>query len=93
MAATHTYVVTSAKYIPGSLADPLVTIVGSVDGVAVTVTINLSLIVAANTSGGISAVEALVAGIMLPQAILNSPATFVSAQTAPAQLPTGTFVL
>lgn len=84
----HTYIVTSATYIPGVPGpDPLVTVVGSVDGVSVTVTVWLSALQAANQAGGLPAVKNLVAPIMLAQAALNSP----PAPQAPVQLPTGTF--
>jgi len=84
----HTYIVSSATYIPGVPGpDPQVTIVGSVDGVAVTVQVWLSAIQQANSSGGITAVKNLVAPIMLAQAAVNTP----PAPVAPVQLPTGTF--
>ena len=83
----HTYVVTSATYIPGSALDPQVTIVGTVDGVDVTVNLWLSSIQQANTAGGITAVKNLVAPVMLSQALINNPPP----PQAPAQLPTGTF--
>jgi hypothetical protein len=82
----HTYVVTSATYVPGP-ADPQVTVIGTVDGIPVTVTLWLSAVVAANTAGGITAVKNLVAPLMLAQALIVSP----PAPTAPVQLPTGTF--
>lgn len=84
----HTYVVSSAQYVAGVPGpDPLVTIVGSVDGIAVTVTIWLSALAATNTAGGLTAVKNLVAPLMLAQSIANSPPALV----APTQLPTGTF--
>lgn len=84
----NTYVVTSASYIVGVPGpDPLITVIGSVDGVAVEVTLWLSAVQAANTAGGITAVKNLVAPLMLAQAQLNSP----PAPTVPTQLPTGTF--
>jgi hypothetical protein len=84
---SHTYIVTSNSYIPGP-PDPQVTIVGSVDGIAVTVTVWKSAYDTARANG-IPALEALVAPVMLAQSIINSP--------PPPQLPvnqiTGTFVL
>lgn len=83
----HAYVVTSATYIPGSAADPQVTIVGSVDGIPVTVQLWLSAVLAANTAGGLTAVKNLVAPLMLAQAQINAP----PAPAQPAQLPTGSW--
>ncbi|MBZ5700257.1 MAG: hypothetical protein LAN84_00260 [Acidobacteriia bacterium] len=84
----HTYVVTSATYTPGVPGpDPQVTIVGSVDGVAVTVQIWLSAIVQANLAGGLAAVKNLIAPVMLAQMQVNSPPP----PAQPVQLPTGTF--
>ncbi len=83
----HIYTVTSATYIPGSSSDPLVTIVGQVDGIDIVVTIWLSAIQQANLLGGIAAVKNLVAPIMLAQAQANQP----PAPQQPVQLPTGTF--
>jgi len=79
---SHVYIVSSATYIPGP-ADPLVTVVGTVDGVAVTVTCWLSVLRQANQSGGIAAVKNLIAPIML--AALPAP------PVSPVELPTGTF--
>lgn len=83
----HVYVVLSATYIPGSAPDPTVTIVGTVDGADVTITLYLSSVQQANAAGGITAVKNLVAPIMLSQAVINNPPP----PQAPAQLPTGTF--
>jgi hypothetical protein len=83
----NTYVVSSASYIAGSAPDPLVTIIGSVNGIAVTVTVWLSALVQANTAGGLTAVKNLIAPIMLSQSAQNAP----PAPTVPTQLPTGTF--
>lgn len=84
----HTYIVSSAQYVAGVPGpDPLVTIVGSVDGIAVTVQVWLSALAAANTAGGLTAVKNFVAPLMLAQSIANSPPALV----APTQLPTGTF--
>lgn len=90
---THTYVVTSATAV-GDVA----TIVGTVDTVpssaplgpvAVSIQMNLSALVEANSSGGITAVKNLVAPQMLAAAIANGlPAVAPAAIT---QLPTGTF--
>lgn len=77
----HTYIVSSDT----ALGD-VVTIVGSVDGIAVTVQASLSAMKELNQSGGTNAVKAYVAGIMLSAAIPPAP-------VAVAQLPTGTFVL
>jgi len=82
----HTHVVSSATYMPGP-ADPQVTIVGTVDGIDVTVQIWLSAIQQAQQKGGLTAVKNLVAPIMLAQSIVNQP----PAPVAPVQLPTGTF--
>jgi hypothetical protein len=88
MPTTHVYVVTSSQYIAGVPGpDPLVTVVGSVDGIPVTVQIWLSALAAAQTAGGVAAVKNLVAPVMLAQSIVNSP----PAPVAPTQLPTGTF--
>jgi hypothetical protein len=83
----HTYTISSATYVPGSAADPQVTVVGTVDGVAVTIQLWLSAISAAFTSGGVTAVKNLVAGLMLAQSGLASVPTSVPAAT----LPTGSF--
>lgn len=83
----HAYVVTSATYIPGSSPDPQVTVVGSVDGIPVTVQLWLSAIQQAQAAGGITAVKNLVSPIMLAQAQINQP----PAPTPPAQLPTGSW--
>lgn len=82
----NTYVVSSATYLP-TIPDPPVTIVGTVNGIPVTVQIWLSAITAANTAGGITAVKNLVAPVMLSASIVVSP----PAPVAPVQLPTGTF--
>lgn len=85
----HTYVVTSDSYIPGVPGpDPLVTVIGTVDDIPVTVTLWLSAVQQAFQSGGGPAVKNLIAPIMLAQSIVNSPPSPV----APVQLPTGTFV-
>jgi hypothetical protein len=87
---SHVYVVTSSSYIPsvaGIPPDPAVTVIGSVDGIAVTVTFWLSAVTAAFNEGGQSAVNNLIAPVMLAQSILNSPPPPV----IPTQLPTGTF--
>lgn len=89
MATTHSYTVTSNSYVPGVPGpDPLVTIIGSVDGVAVTVQLWKSAYDQANAQG-LPALEALVAPIMLAQAIQNQP----PAPVAPVNQVTGTFVL
>ena len=84
----NNYVVTSATYVtgvPGS--DPIVTIIGSVNTIPVTVTIWLSAITQANTSGGIAAVKTLVSSIMLAQSVINQP----PAPVVLTQLPTGSW--
>jgi hypothetical protein len=85
----HLYVVDSATFIPSQdpNVDPPVTIIGTVDGIAVTVQVWLSAVKQANQSGGFAAVKNLIAPIMLAQAVINSPA----APVAPVQLPTGSF--
>lgn len=82
----HTYIVTSSTYVP-NVPDPLVTIVGSVDGINVTISMWLSSIIQAQQAGGLAAVKNLVAPVMLAQSITNAP----PAPVAPVQLPTGTF--
>jgi hypothetical protein len=87
---THVYVVSSATAV-GDVA----TIIGTVDTVpssgpiAVTITMSLSALTQANSSGGITAVKNLVAPQMLQAALANGlPALAPAAVT---QLPTGTF--
>lgn len=84
----NSYVVTSATYIAGSATDPLVTIVGTVNSVAVTVTCWLSALTQANTAGGLTAVKNLVSPIMLSAYNLIIAA---ATPTAPTQLPTGSW--
>lgn len=87
--ATHTYTVTSNSYVPGVPGpDPIVTIIGSVDGFSVTVQLWKSAYDQA-AAQGILALEALVAPLMLAQAIANQP----PAPVAPVGQVTGTFVL
>ena len=84
----NNYVVTSATYVTGVPGpDPLVTIIGSVNTIPVTVTFWLSAITQANTSGGLAAVKNLVSPIMLAQSVINQP----PAPVAPTQLPTGSW--
>lgn len=83
----HTYVVTSNSYIPGP-ADPQVTIVGTVDGVSVTVTLWKSAYDQARLVS-LAALETLVAGLMLAQAQIIQP----PAPVTPVNQITGTFVL
>lgn len=83
----HTYVVTSNSFIPGP-PDPLVTIVGTVDGIPVTVTLWKSAYDQARAIS-IAALEALVAPIMLAQSVVNTP----PAPVVPVNQITGTFVL
>ncbi len=85
---SHVYVITSDSYIPGVPGpDPLVTVVGTVDGIDVTITVWLSAVQLAFQSGGGLAVKNLIAPLMLAQSIINSPPPPVT----PVQLPTGTF--
>jgi len=92
MAATHTYVVSSASAV-GDVA----TIIGTVDNipstgpVPVSIIMNLSAIQQANTQGGIAAVKALVAPQLLAAAIANGLPT--GPPPVVTQLPTGTFTL
>jgi hypothetical protein len=84
----HVYVVTSSTYVLGVPGpDPLVTVVGSVDGIPVTVQVWLSALAAALAQGGVAAVKNYIAPIMLAQSVSNSPPV----QVTPTQLPTGTF--
>lgn len=90
MAATHTYVVTSAV---GALS--VATVIGTVDTIpttgpiSVTVQVSLGDVLAVNASGGISALETFIAPVMLSAAIKNGLA--VPAAVALTQLPTGSF--
>jgi hypothetical protein len=83
----HTYVVTSNSYVPGPV-DPQVTIIGTVDGFPVTVQLWKSAYDQAFAQG-IPALEALVAPLMLAQAIANQPPV----PATPVNQITGTFVL
>jgi len=85
--ATHNYVVTSATYAPDSASDPIVTIVGTVDGIDVTVKIWLSAIDQIRAKGGLAAVKNLVSPFMLDQAIKNNPPVPIP----PVNLPTGSW--
>lgn len=71
MATQHTFVVTSNSYQPGP-ADPMVTIVGTVDGFPVTVTLWLSAYNQAYAQG-VPALEALVAPLMYAQYLIGNP--------------------
>lgn len=84
---SHTYTVTSNSFVPGP-ADPQVTIVGSVDGAPVTITLWKSAYDQANVQG-LAALEALVAPLMLAQALINNPPP----PAPPVNQITGTFVL
>jgi hypothetical protein len=84
----HTYTVTSNSFVPGSAPDPVVTIVGSVDGAPVTITLWKSAYDQANAQG-LVALENLVAPLMLAQAIANNPPP----PQPPVNQITGTFVL
>ena len=79
----NTYSVISSEYFPNPAGDPPVTIVGTVNGVPVTVQIPLSVLANAQLAGGITAVKNVVAPVMLAAV----PVTPV----LPTQLPTGTF--
>lgn len=85
MPSLHTFVVTGNSYVPGP-ADPQVIIVGTVDGVPVTLTLWKSAYDQANAQG-LVALEALVAPLMF--------AAFQQAQPPVPQAPvnqiTGTF--
>lgn len=83
----HTYVVTSNSFTPGP-ADPMVTIVGAVDGVPVTIALWKSAYDQARVVS-LAALEALVASLMLAQAVQNQP----PAPVVPVNQITGTFVL
>jgi len=92
MAATHTYIVSSATSF-----DNLVTVVGTVDtipstgAVAIKIQFNLNDFVLLNASGGISSVESYAGALMLQAAIdagLSTPEA-----TTLSQIPTGTFSL
>jgi hypothetical protein len=86
---SHTYVVTSNTYTPGVPGpDPLVTIEGTVDGVPVTIQLWKSAYDQARLVS-LAALEALVAPLMLAQAVQNQP----PAPVAPVNQITGTFVL
>lgn len=86
MATAHTFVVTSNSFVPGP-ADPQVTIVGTVDGFPVTVSLWKSAYDAA-AAQGIPALEALVAPLMYAQFLaLNPPPP-----QPPVNQVTGTFV-
>lgn len=82
----HAYVVTSATYIPGSSSDPVVTVVGSVDGIPVTVQVWLSAVQQAEAIS-MAALKNFISPIMLAQAQANQP----PAPTPAAQLPTGSW--
>lgn len=85
----HTYVVTSNSFVPGVPGpDPLVTIIGSVDGVEVAVQLWKSAYDQARAIS-IAALEAVVAPLMLAQAQVNQPPPAVQ----PVNQITGTFVL
>jgi hypothetical protein len=87
---SHVYVVSNSSYVPsvaGIPPDPLVTVIGTVDGIAVTFW--LSAVTKAFNAGGQNAVNTLIAPVMLAQSIINSPPPPV----VPTQLPTGTFTM
>ena len=93
--ATHTFVVTSNSFIPG-VADPQVTIVGTVDTIPpsangptpVIVTLWKSAYDQANAQG-LAALEALVGPLMLAQYVIKNPPP----PTPPVNQITGTFTL
>jgi hypothetical protein len=90
MSVTHTYVVSSATGLGG-----VATITGTVDNIPstgpipVTIQISLGDVLAINGSGGLAALEAFVAPLMLKAAI--AAGLSVPAPVPIAQLPTGTF--
>lgn len=85
----HTYVVTSNTYTPGVPGpDPLVTIIGTVDGIPVEVQLWKSAYDQARLVS-LAALEALVAPLMLAQFVVNQP----PAPVTPVNQVTGTFVL
>jgi hypothetical protein len=83
----HTYVVTSDSYVPGP-ADPLITIVGTVDGTPVTVTMWKSAF-DQHRAISLASLEAVVAQLMLTAANAVAP----PAAVAPVNQITGTFSL
>jgi hypothetical protein len=84
----NTYVVTSASYIPGVPGpDPLITVVGTVNGVNANCTLWKSAYDQAFAAGGVTALKNLVAPLMLAAATANAP----PAPVPPTQLITGTF--
>ena len=84
---SHVYVVTSDSYVPGP-ADPLVTIVGSVDGIPVTVTMWKSAF-DQHRAISLASLEAVVAQLMLAAANVIAP----PAAVPPVNMITGTFTL
>lgn len=86
MATTHVYTITSSTYVPGSASDPVVSLVGDVDGLQMTVTCWLSAYQAAQAQG-VPALKNLAVSLMLPvwQAANPSP------PQPPVGLLTGTF--
>jgi hypothetical protein len=93
MAATHTYVVSSATAVGDNT-----TITGTVDNIpttgpiAVTIYMSLSALTQEKTSGGIAGVEALV-GTQMLQAANNNGLVNPNPPAQITQLPTGTFTL
>jgi hypothetical protein len=83
----HVYVVTSNSFVPGP-ADPQVTIVGTVDGTAVTVTMWKSAY-DQHRAIGLASLEAVVAQLMLTAALAIAPPAAVQ----PVNQITGTFTL
>jgi hypothetical protein len=83
----HVYVVTSNSFVPGP-ADPQVTIVGTVDGIAVTITMWKSAY-DQHRAIGLASLEAVVAQLMLTAANAIAP----PAPVQPVNQITGTFTL
>lgn len=77
---SHIYTITSTFYTPGSAPDPIVSIVGDVDGLAMTVTTWLSAYSTAQAQGT-PALKNLAVSLMLP--------VWQAANPPPSQPPVG----
>jgi hypothetical protein len=77
----HNYTTTSATYLSNSSSDPIVTVVGSVDGIPGTFQIYLSAINQAFAKSGNQGLIALVSPIMLALAYPPQPAPPANLQT------------
>ncbi len=92
MSSTHAYVISSATGF-----NNVATVVGTVDNipstgpVAVTVQVSLGDVLVINANGGISALKAFIAPVMLSAAV--KAGLSIPAAVAVTQLPTGTFSL